>query len=274
MWTRRELKDRAKPAFRKNYWKCVLVALVLMILVDGATSISGSGGGNAVNWKLDLSPDVLLEGNTDSYEDDYYSGFQEDEDTLGGLLEDISPAAAALIMTLGAGFILVFVLIMLAIQIFVCNPIEVGGCCFFVENTGEEANPGPGRLFHAFQSGSYGNIVMTVFLRNLYTVLWTMLLIVPGIVKGYEYRMIPYILAESPDMDRREVFRLSKEMMDGQKWNAFVLDLSFIGWDILSAFTFGLVGIFWTNPYRYATNAELYLTLKSGNQGYDKNLYF
>lgn len=263
MWTRRALKDRAKPAFRKNYWKCILVALVLMILVDGATSVSGTGSGSAVNWKLDLSPDVLLEDSTDSWEDEYELDFQEEQNTIGGFVENISPTAAALIMTMGIGFILVFVLIMLAIQIFVCNPIEVGGCRFFLENTEEDGYPGPGRLFHAFQSGSYSNIVLTVFLRNLYTALWTLLFIVPGIIKGYEYRMIPYLLAENPDMDRREAFRLSKEMMNGQKWNAFVLDLSFIGWDILSVFTFGLVGIFWTNPYRYATNAELYLALKN-----------
>lgn len=272
MWTRKELKDRAKPAFRKNYWKCVLVALILMILVDGAVNVSGTGS-NAMTWKLDLSPDVLLEEDTDTYNDDVID-FQEDEDVLSGVLEDISPAAAALFLTAGMGFILVFVLIMLAIQIFVCNPIEIGGCSFFVENSDADAQPGPGSLFYAFQSGSYGNIVKTLFLRNLYTALWTLLLIVPGIVKAYEYRMIPYLLAENPDMDRHEAFRLSKEMMNGQKWNAFVLDLSFLGWDILSSFTFGLVGIFWTNPYRYAANAELYLTLKSGDQGYDKKLYY
>ena len=109
------------------------------------------------------------------------------------------------------------------------------------------------------------NIVLTLFLRNLYTVLWTFLFIVPGIIKSYEYRMIPYILAENPDMDRREAFQLSKDMMQGEKWNAFVLDLSFIGWQILSGITLGIVGIFWTNPYVYATNAELYLELKLRN---------
>ena len=66
----------------------------------------------------------------------------------------------------------------------------------------------------------------------------------PGIIKSYEYRMIPYILAENPSINWREAFRLSKAMMDGQKWNTFVLDLSFIGWDLLSAVTGGLLGLF------------------------------
>ena len=85
-------------------------------------------------------------------------------------------------------------------------------------------------ILDGFRSGHYGNIVLTMFLRDLYIVLWTLLFIVPGIVKSYEYMMVPYILAENPGMDQKEVFQISREMMNGQKWNAFVLDLSFIGW--------------------------------------------
>ena len=80
----------------------------------------------------------------------------------------------------------------------------------------------------------------------------------PGIVKSYEYRMVPYILAENPGMNRSEAFAISKQMMNGQKWDVFVLDLSFIGWHLLSGITLGIVGIFWVNPYVQATNAELY----------------
>ena len=68
-------------------------------------------------------------------------------------------------------------------------------------------------------------------------------------------------LAEHPELGYREVLRMSSEMMDGQKWNTFVLDLSFIGWEILSVFTCGILSIFWVNPYVYATQAELYLEL-------------
>ena len=83
-----------------------------------------------------------------------------------------------------------------------------------------------------------------------------------GIVKAYEYMMVPYILAENPDMSREEVFALSKQMMKGNKWDAFVLDLSFIGWMILGALTLNIVNVLYTNPYRYLTSAELYHTLK------------
>ena len=79
------------------------------------------------------------------------------------------------------------------------------------------------------------NVVLVMFLKNLFTSLWTLLFVIPGIVKHYEYLMIPYILAENPGMDRKEAFQISKRMMDGQKMETFILDLSFIGWILLSA---------------------------------------
>ena len=78
--------------------------------------------------------------------------------------------------------------------------------------------------------------------------------------------MMPYILAEDPDMPTKEVFAMSREMMRGQKWKAFVLDLSFLGWGILSLLTLGIVGIFYVNPYRNMTNAALYERLRYGEE--------
>lgn len=276
MWTRGELKDRAKVAFKRNYWKCVLVALVLSILVGGADvtfkTDSASSAQNVITGGtgLDLSPDVLLE-DEDSWEDgeDWEDDAITYEEGETGLVSDVLDSAGGLFTSLGIGLIMLIAAASLAIGIFVCSPIEVGGCSFFLDNAADsEEQPGPGRLFFAFQSSGYKNIVLTLFLRNLYTVLWTFLFVIPGIIKSYEYRMIPYILAENPEMDRREAFQLSKDMMQGEKWNAFVLDLSFIGWQFLSGITLGLVGVFWTAPYVYATNAELYLELKNGGRTY------
>lgn len=74
--------------------------------------------------------------------------------------------------------------------------------------------------------------------------------------------MIPYILAENPKIQRKKAFKLSKEMMKGNKWKTFILDLSFLGWELLSIFTFGLLNIFYINPYKVATTVELYKVLK------------
>ena len=78
--------------------------------------------------------------------------------------------------------------------------------------------------------------------------------------------MVPYILAENPDMKAREALRLSKEMMDGQKWNAFVLGLSFIGWQLLGTLLYG-IGTFFVQPYVDATFAELYAVLRGPYSG-------
>ena len=74
--------------------------------------------------------------------------------------------------------------------------------------------------------------------------------------------MIPYILAQNPKVSKKEAFDLSKQMMNGNKWKAFVLDMSFFLWNLLSVLTFGLLGILYVNPYSLATNTELYIVLK------------
>ena len=100
-----------------------------------------------------------------------------------------------------------------------------------------------------------------MFFRGLYTFLWSLLFIIPGIIKSYEYRMIPYLLAENPEMDMEEAFSLTRQMMTGDKANTFILDLSFIGWNLLSALTLGILSIFYVNPYQHLTNAQLYEVL-------------
>lgn len=153
-------------------------------------------------------------------------------------------------------FILAVVILAIASQFLVGNVLEVGCHSFYIENM--YSNPGVGRMLSGFRSGFYGNIVKTMFFRDLYTFLWTLLLIVPGIIKSYEYRMIPYLLAEYPDMPMQEAFERSKDMMYGQKLETFVLDLSFFAWKLLSTVTLGIAGVFFVNPYVDATNAELY----------------
>mgnify|MGYP001011586140 CR=1 FL=1 len=224
-WTRFDLKERGKAAFQRNYWRSVLVALILMIFVNGGSSAISN------TWNQVTSS-------------------SDSNDSIPGML--VSGVVAAVV----GGAMIVGVLL----RIFLLNPLEVGGCRFFMENS--EYQPTVGRLGYAFQNGMYGKTVLTLFLRKLFIGLWTLLLIVPGIVKSYEYRMVPYLLADDPNMTRQDAFRLSKELMYGQKWDTFVLDLSFIGWSLLSVCTCGLLAIFYVNPYVQATNAELFLELK------------
>lgn len=99
------------------------------------------------------------------------------------------------------------------------------------------------------------------FLRSLYSFLWGLLLIVPGIVASYRYAMTPYILAENPNMTASEAIDYSKYMMEGHKWELFCLHFSFIGWDLLAVLTLNL-GHLALNPYKNAAEAAFYRNLK------------
>ena len=214
MWTRKELKTGAKIAFKRNYWKCVLVSFILMILLGGS-----AGSGSRVSGVQK-----------------YLSGEQqqsvEAEITEAGdpaFLKSVAAAMIPLIVVMAV----IGIVIGLVLSIFVTNIFEVGGCRFFLVNARDRAYVN--ELMYGFQNGNYWNTVKVQFFRKLYEFLWTLLLVIPGIVKAYEYAMIPYILADNPSISREEAFRMSADMMRGNKWKAFVLDLSFFGWMLLSA---------------------------------------
>lgn len=220
MWNRAELKMRGNMAFKKNYVSAVVVALLMGIF----GTISGESSARRVSENSDI-----------------YSGNLFNVGMITGLL---------------AGIATVVILIVLVAKVFVGNLLKMGGYRFFILN--QTAQPGIGTLLDGFRSGHYVNIVLTMFLRDLFTTLWSLLLVVPGIVKHYEYLMVPYIIAENPAMDYKEAFQISKQMMDGEKMEAFIMDLSFLGWYLLSAVTCGLLAIFYVNPYVQASFAEMY----------------
>ena len=232
MWNRAELKMRGNMAFKKNYVSAVVVALLMGIF----GTVSGESSARRVSENSDI-----------------YSGNLFNVGMITGLL---------------AGIATVVILIVLVAKVFVGNLLKMGGYRFFILN--QTAQPGIGTLLDGFRSGYYVNIVLTMFLRDLFTALWSLLLVVPGIVKHYEYLMVPYIIAENPAMDYKEAFQISKQMMDGEKMEAFIMDLSFLGWYLLSAVTCGLLAIFYVNPYVQASFAEMYTfnKQKAYQQGY------
>ena len=143
------------------------------------------------------------------------------------------------------------------LTVFVVNIVQ--HCCerFMLVNQRRPAELGE---LNAFTP--YLNKVAVLFLRDLFTLLWTLLFIIPGIIKAYEYRMVTYILAEHPDISWKDALDRSKEMMYGHKMKAFLLDLSFFGWILLGILTLGIVFIFYTQPYMMNTSAALYERLR------------
>ena len=112
-------------------------------------------------------------------------------------------------------------------------------------------------LFDGFRGGRYTRVFCALFLVNLFTFLWALLLIIPGIMKAFSYALTPYILLDEPELTARQAITRSCEIMQGRRWKLFCLSLSFIGWGILSLLTFG-IGFLWLVPYMNASVAAFY----------------
>lgn len=110
-------------------------------------------------------------------------------------------------------------------------------------------------LFSQFDRFTVG--FLQYLLVSVFTILWMLLLIIPGIIKAYSYSMTPFILADHPELTARQAIRRSMELMDGHKWELFVLSLTFLGWELLNALSLG-IGSFWLNPYKNAAYAAFY----------------
>jgi len=225
MWCRKELKDRAKGVLSGIYWKAFGISLVIAL----AGGSNGWSGGNSYH--------------SNDSRDHFYSNIHNEYFTNWNF----------------ALIVLTIFLTIIALRIFIGYSLEVGGRKYFVQSAQYKNNK---KCFSfAFDGQNYMGIVKTMLVTNILIFLWTLLLIIPGIVKAYAYRMVPYILADNPNIGVREAIELSNEMTRGHKFDMFVLDLSFIGWYLLGALALG-VGVLFVLPYENATNAELYLVLR------------
>ena len=112
-------------------------------------------------------------------------------------------------------------------------------------------------LFDGFRGGRYTRVFCALFLVRLFTILWTLLLIIPGIMKAFSYALTPYIIMDESELTARQAITRSCEIMQGRRWKLFCLYLSFIGWGILSILTFG-IGFLWLAPYMNASIAAFY----------------
>lgn len=285
MWTRAGLKERAKRALNTNYWRVILVTLIVFVIGGASTGMSVNIDSSEIAAAIE---EGFMAGFGDEYfyEDDFYyeddfffqdefpfedDGYYEDDEFYnefeGEGIEEVADFVfgimliCALIIAIGA------LIIRLLLSVFIFFPLEVGTKRFFLKNLNQPAEVK--EAAYAFDN-SYKNVVKILFFRELYILGWSLLFVIPGIVKSYEYLMVPYLLAENPNLTKDQAFALSKQMMTGHKWDAFVLDLSFIGWDILSGATLGLLAFFYVQPYKCLTFAALYeeLSLINGRPAF------
>ena len=225
MWNRQQVKEQAKQIMKRNYWKMFVVTLIASILTGEKTTIIERVQDFASN---NLSYDAQPIFYSSNFELIFYS------------------------------FISVASILGIFYTIFIGNVIVVGKNGYFIKNHDE--NPELGEIFKGFK-GNYLNVVKIMLIMELKIMLWLLLLVVPGIIKAYEYSMIPCLLAENPNITTDEAFSLSKQMTTGQKMDLFVLDLSFLGWYFLGFLCFG-IGALFVKPYDVAAFTEVYLILR------------
>ena len=138
----------------------------------------------------------------------------------------------------------------------VSGPLQYGMAYIFLKQARDHQPMQLGDMFRGFQD-DFGGTFLIGLMAGIFTFLWSLLLVVPGIVKSYAYSMAYYIKLDHPDYNWKSCLDESQRMMRGHKWEKFVLDLSFLGWMIVGSLCLG-VGTLWVTPYMTATEAQFY----------------
>ncbi|MDN0059894.1 DUF975 family protein [Mediterraneibacter glycyrrhizinilyticus] len=284
MWKRKVIKKKAMALMKQGYFRilpvCFLIAMLTTAYSFSTTFLnlqisSGSLGNDAAYVSGIPNSEAILDIAVHLLEGTALSGI------LNGILYDFLSMiidlfstnisvffsfirTANYFLTDGFSSVLIFsaisILFALVYQIFVSNILLIGEKRFFMENR-NYPQTAISKIFFLYKLRYLRHPAWIMFSRTLFQSVWN-LTIVGGIIKHYEYILIPYILAENPKISRKDAFFLSKQLMRRNKRKFFLLDLSFLGWHILSLFTLGLLDLLFVNPYITSCRTELYATLR------------
>lgn len=141
----------------------------------------------------------------------------------------------------------------------VVGPLEYGMAFIFLKQARDHQPVQLGDMFRGFQD-DFGGTFLIGLMTSLFTFLWSLLFVIPGIIAAYRYSMATYIMAENPTIAPTEAIERSKALMDGRKGDLFCLDLSFFGWALLTVLTAG-IGALWLTPYMAVSRAAFYRSL-------------
>ena len=231
------LKNRAKLKLQGVYGQSVLVSLLYSLCLSAVSSSSGVF--TAFTGGLPILKEVFSAMENGGYNPDFSGGGAFNFQLSFNPLSSIGGVA----------------------MILVAGPLAVGLAHYFLRVT-DRANPQPGDLFAEFKN--FGNTVLLNLLIGIFTFLWSLLFIIPGIIAGLSYAMAPYIMAEHPEIGPMDAIRMSKDMMRGNKGDYFLLHLSFIGWYLLCVLTLG-VGFIFLTPYVETAAAEFFNEVSGKN---------
>lgn len=293
---RKGMKVAAKKAQRQHYWMIVAICLFASVFGVAYTSSTLSVSTNISistpqtedstqsNDMYDVLQDLAVGNENDAREkvkqnqeqivnNDTDATFGRRRGVIASLLNSfasgsmvIAVADAINSVTHNGGVsIAVTVILSLAVYIFVWLFIQetyrIVMARMLLEGRSYNKLPAS-RFFYPIHTRKWPRMAWTMFVENVFLFLWS-LTIVGFFIKQYSYRMVPYIVAENPNIEALDAIRLSRRMMKGHKWECFVADCSFLGWYLLNLITFGLSGIFYSNGYNAAFFAEYYVYVRS-----------
>ncbi|MBR2784617.1 MAG: DUF975 family protein [Clostridia bacterium] len=286
----KDIRKQARKTIEKNYFTLVFVCLIMMIFAGSyATTFNGiknilRDDSIAESIKLETEVDSLNSSNLDItssvlktiFKTDNVDDIYVEETVTAGLFRTIFDGVTHLeqfLFRIVKGVLDVFVntnktillvilvlLFQLFFRVFVSKPLKVCQARVFMESRLYYKTPFK-RMMAFTNFKDYFRAVRTIFLVDLFQMLWD-LTIIGGIIKRYSYRLVPMIMAENPKVKPFEAINLSKNMMRGNKWQLFKMDLSFTLYMIMDIATYGLLGVLVFNPYYAATIVEFYSFVK------------
>lgn len=268
---RKEIKKDALNDLKRNYFKIILVVFIVGIIVNGGyrftTVISGVSSLNGT----DKSNYQIVNDFVDTITNKISVG-GHNNGVIGSLFNNVTKSNSIIIGSLNAINLyllnnkidiiyisLIGVVLIILFKIFIQDIFKIGYKRYFLEQ--RRYNTNIKKILFPFQVKQNIHLGLIILVKNIYQFLWS-LTIIGGIIKYYEYFMIPYLLAENPKITKKQVFKLSKELMNGYKWELFKLDFSLIGWTIINIFTLGLFDIFFLQAYKECIYAEIYIKIR------------
>lgn len=229
-----DFREIARASLRGRWGIAVIAGLIASLLGEGASygpSVELNFNGNGADIQLTVARQQI------------YSSAE-------GFLPELNAVLVG-----GALYILTVAIVMAAVYLVLGSVVSVGYARFNLDLVDRQKEPQLGSLFAYFSN--WKNAVLARLLQSLYVFLWSLLLVIPGIIASYSYAMTSYILAEQPELSPADAISLSRQMMSGNRIRLFCLQLSFIGWDILNYLTLG-IGSLWLAPYKACATAAFY----------------
>lgn len=222
MFSSAELKEKALTSLKNNWGMPIVIGLLFVLIACAATSVL-----SGIILLISFVPSIIL-------------SFSLDILAVKAISEGIH-----YIFSVAANLVLA--------------PLSLGYINYFLMFS-KRQKPELGNLFDGYKN-SPGISIIATLIMSIYIFLWSLLFIIPGIIKSFSYAMTLYIIADNPKISALDAIKRSEKMMEGHKWDFFVLELSFLGWAILSLFTCG-IGLLFLFPYIETAKAHFYLTLK------------